>query len=216
MKLVLCDDHRLLIEAMELVLGGLGHEVCALTITPDEALAAVAEHQPDVCILDVTFPGSTSLDVIPRMLEISPGTRVVLLSGDASDSVVARAIALGAAGFVRKERMMQELVEALDLVCAGHLAVDPMTLQRALRSETTNEGLDWLLSFLTDREWQVLRCILDGLSTEEMAVTLDVRRSTARTHVQNVLTKLGAHSRLQVAALVSSHGSDLVWPAHVR
>jgi DNA-binding NarL/FixJ family response regulator len=73
-----------------------------------------------------------------------------------------------------------------------------------------------VLSFLTDREWQVLKCVSDGLSTEEIATELCVRRSTARTHVQNVLTKLGVHSRLQAAALVSANSPDFSWPRHVR
>jgi two-component system nitrate/nitrite response regulator NarL len=72
------------------------------------------------------------------------------------------------------------------------------------------------LKFLTEREWDVMRCIMDGLSTDQMADHLGVRRSTARTHVQNLLTKLGVHSRLQVAALMTAHASPETWPAHLR
>ena len=74
----------------------------------------------------------------------------------------------------------------------------------------------WMLTFLTDREWQVLRCVVDGLSTIQIAAALQVRPSTARTHVQNVLAKLGVHSRLQASALVAAHAKDVAWPAHVR
>ena len=74
----------------------------------------------------------------------------------------------------------------------------------------------WQLRFLTDREWEVMRCIMDGLTTAEMAHQLGVRRSTARTHVQNLLTKLGVHSRLKAAALMTAHASSESWPAHLR
>ena len=74
----------------------------------------------------------------------------------------------------------------------------------------------WQLRFLTDREWEIMRCIMDGLTTAEMAVELGVRGSTARTHVQNLLTKLGVHSRLQAAALMTAHASAENWPAHLR
>ena len=74
----------------------------------------------------------------------------------------------------------------------------------------------WQLRFLTDREWQVMRCIMDGLSTAEMAEVLGVRRNTARTHVQNLLGKLGVHSRLRAAALVSAYATDDTWPVHLR
>ena len=74
----------------------------------------------------------------------------------------------------------------------------------------------WVLKFVTQREWEVLRCIMDGLSTEQMADHLRVRRSTARTHVQNLLTKLGVHSRLQAAAMITAYASDETWPVHMR
>lgn len=216
MRLVICDDHRLLVDALEVVFTDLGYEVSALATSPDEAVRAVAEHQPDVCLLDVAFPGGTSLESIPRIHEASPRTKVVMISADSSCAVVAQAIALGASGFVRKERMMVDVVEALDLVVQGHLAVDPAMLQNALKAGRPSDDPLWPLSFLTDREWQVLRCVVDGQSTDEIAATLRVRRSTARTHVQNVLTKLGVHSRLQAAALIATHGSADIWPAHVR
>jgi two-component system nitrate/nitrite response regulator NarL len=73
-----------------------------------------------------------------------------------------------------------------------------------------------VLKFLTDREWEVMRCIMDGQSTDEMAESLGVRRSTARTHVQNLLAKLGVHSRLQVAALMTAHGTPEMWPPRMR
>ena len=69
---------------------------------------------------------------------------------------------------------------------------------------------------IRDSEWEVLRCIMDGLSTEQIAVQLGVRRSTTRTHVQNLLTKLGVHSRLQAAALITAHASEITWPVHMR
>jgi len=73
-----------------------------------------------------------------------------------------------------------------------------------------------MLKFLTEREWEVMRYIMDGLSTEQMADQLRVQRSTARTHVQNLLTKLGVHSRLQAAALMTAHASADTWPVHMR
>src|ERR1019366_3816095 len=68
----------------------------------------------------------------------------------------------------------------------------------------------------THREWEVLRCIMDGLSTQQMADRLGVQRGTVRTHVQNLLTKLSVHSRLQAAAMMTAHASEETWPAHLR
>jgi two-component system nitrate/nitrite response regulator NarL len=73
-----------------------------------------------------------------------------------------------------------------------------------------------VLKLLTDREWEVMRCLIDGLSTQQIADRLTVQRSTARTHVQNLLIKLGVHSRLQAAALMTAHASEVTWPVHLR
>lgn len=215
MKLVVCDDHALILDALGTALADLGYEVTKVC-RPEDAIEAVRVVQPDVCLLDANYPEGSGLDVIPSIREASAGTKVVIFSADFSDDLVRRAIALGASGYVRKDRGLPQLVEAIDLAISGHMAIEPSALQRALRSGDPSEHPMWVLSFLTDREWQVLKCVSDGLSTEEIATELSVRRSTARTHVQNVLTKLGVHSRLQAAALVSANSPDFSWPKHVR
>jgi two-component system, NarL family, nitrate/nitrite response regulator NarL len=216
MRIVVCDDHLLLLEALGLALGAKGHDVVGLAGHPDEAVALVEEHRPDVCLLDVNFPDGTSLSAIQRIRELSPQTKVVMLSAEADHAVVGRAIAEGASGYVGKEKPIIEIVEMLDRAVRGQLAVEPSLLQRALRPHKPTDDPLWALQFLTDREWQVMRCIMDGQTTEEMAGSLGVQRSTARTHVQNLLTKLGVHSMLQAAALMSAHGSQESWPVHLR
>jgi two-component system nitrate/nitrite response regulator NarL len=139
-----------------------------------------------------------------------------MLSAEADHAVVGRAIAEGASGYVGKDKPVQEILDKIHQAVNGHVAVDPALLQQALRTRKTSDDPLWALQFLTDREWEVMRCIMDGQTTEQMAETLGVQRSTARTHVQNLLTKLGVHSRLQAAALMAAHGTVDTWPAHVR
>jgi len=138
------------------------------------------------------------------------------VSGSFNRGVVADALAQGAQGFVGKEKPIGAIIEALELAHQGYLAVDPHLLQVALRPRAQDEDPLWGLKFLTEREWEVLRCLVDGLSTEQMADQLGVHRSTARTHVQNLLIKLGVHSRLQAAALMTAHASEETWPVHMR
>lgn len=216
MRIVVCDDHALLMEAMEIALTKLGHEVVATATDPAELSGILAEHRPDVCLLDVNFPGGSSLPIVGQLREASADTKVVMLSADSAPGLVIQTIEAGAAGFVRKDQPIRHVLESLELAIEGHLAVDPTLLQSALRGKASGDDPLWALSFLTDREWEVLRCIVDGSTTSEIAKTLGVRGSTARTHVQNVLTKLGVHSRLQAAALIAAHGSPDIWPAHVR
>jgi two-component system nitrate/nitrite response regulator NarL len=213
---MVCDDHKLLLDALSMALTDNGHTVVATAVDPDEAVEAARKHQPDACLLDVNFPNSNGLNAISRIHEVSPNTKVVMLSGSINRSLVADAIAEGAQGFVGKEKPVGVIIEALEMAHEGHLAVDLLLLQEVLRPQANDEDPLWMLKFLTEREWEVMRCIMDGLSTEQMAEQLRVRRSTARTHVQNLLTKLGVHSRLQAAALMTAHASAETWPVHMR
>jgi len=216
MRLLVCDDHRLLLEALSLVLTDNGHTVVATAIGPDEAVEAAREHQPDACLLDVYFPQGNGLNAIARIHAVSPDTKVVMLAGSISRSLVSEAIAQGAQGFVSKVKPIAAIIDALEMAHRGFLAVDPLVLQEVMRPTAPNDDPLWVLKFLTQREWEVLLCIMDGLTTQKMADQLGVHRSTARTHVQNLLSKLGVHSRLQAAALITAHASDETWPVHMR
>ena len=207
MRLVVCDDHRLLLDALSVALSDSGHTVVATALHPDQAVEAVREHQPDACLLDVYFPHGNGLNAIGPIHEVSPNTKVVMLSSSTSGGLVAEALAQGAAGFVGKENPIGVVIEALELALQGYLAVDPLVLRDALRPHPRDDAPLWVLKFLTGREWDVLRCLMEGLSTEEIADHLGVQRSTARTHVQNLLIKLGVHSRLQAAALMTTYAS---------
>lgn len=214
MRIVICDDHQLLIEALGIAFSDLGHEVVALGTSPEHAVAVVRAHRPDVCLLDVNFPEGSSLDVIAQVRAASTATKVVLMSAWTEASTVARALAEGASGFVGKEQPITEIVKTLERAHEGRLAVDPVLVRKGGGPSKDSQHPLWPLRFLTDREWDVMRCIMEGLTTAEMARELGVGHSTARTHVQNLLTKLGVHSRLKAAALVAAHGSAVNWPAH--
>ena len=214
MRLVICDDHVLLTEAMVIAFADHGHDVVATGTTPQQAVDLSRQHRPDVCLLDVNFPDGSSLEAVARTR--ATGTRVVMMSAWTEHDTVRRALDAGAVGYVSKRQPMTEIVAALDRAYAGEIGVDASLLRSAGRTEAESGDPLWQLRFLTDREWEIMRCIMDGLTTAEMAHALGVRRSTARTHVQNLLTKLGVHSRLKAAALMTAHASSESWPAHLR
>ena len=201
-----------------MALSGAGRLVVATAFDPDGAVEAAREHQPDACLLDVHFSNGNAngLGAVRRIHCVSPDTKVVILSGSLGPDLVAEAIAQGAQGVVGKDKPISVIVEVLERAVQGHLAVDPLVLQDVLRPRPKTADPLWVLKFLTGREWGVLRCIMDGLSTQQMADRLGVQRSTARKHVHNLLSKLGVHSRLQVAALITAHASAETWPVHMR
>jgi two-component system nitrate/nitrite response regulator NarL len=208
-KILLCDDHVLLAEALETLLGAAGHEVY-VTHTPDDALAALAEHQPDVCVLDIGFPDGDGLDALSRAADRSPETRVLMLSASRNADLVRSAIDLGARGYLCKDVGAAAIVRAVERLADGDVVLDPQVAQMlARRPRARPDDIEWLMGFLTGREREVLRRIILGQGTQEMADEMHVSRSTARTHVQNVLRKLGVHSRLEAVAAVSRRRLDV-------
>lgn len=204
MRVILCDDHQLLLETLSQALTHHGVEVVAATALPAGLPALAGEHQPDVCLLDLGFPEGHGLDSIGPIHAASPGTKVVVLSGTTDAQAVQAAIANGVDGFIGKDRPIEEVLQTLEKAVDGQLAIDPPLLRRSLRTGHDQTEALAGLQYLTRREWEVSRCIVEGLSTDEIAAQLNIRRSTARTHVQNLLSKLGVHTRLQAAALLST------------
>lgn len=211
MKILLCDDHVLLAEALESMLRAAGHQVL-VTRSPKEALARLADEQPDVCVLDMGFPDGDGIEVLSRAAESSPSTKVMMLSATRDPELVRTAMDLGARGYVCKGVGVVEVIRAVERVGEGDIVLDPLVVQELTRrARPRQDDIEWLIGFLTRREREVLRRIVMGQSTQEMARDMHVSRSTARTHVQNVLQKLGVHSRLQAVAAVSRRSSDFGW-----
>lgn len=211
MKILLCDDHVLLAEALESMLRAAGHQVL-VTRSPKEALARLADEQPDVCVLDMGFPDGDGTEVLSRAAESSPSTKVMMLSATRDPELVRTAMDLGARGYVCKGVGVVEVIRAVERVGEGDIVLDPLVVQELTRrARPRQDDIEWLIGFLTRREREVLRRIVMGQSTQEMARDMHVSRSTARTHVQNVLQKLGVHSRLQAVAAVSRRSSDFGW-----
>jgi two-component system, NarL family, nitrate/nitrite response regulator NarL len=215
MRLVLCDDNRLLCEALTAVLQAHDHQIVAIATSVPDGIAAVATHQPDACLLELRLAGA-GLDAVLAMRRSSPGTKIVALSSLDDPAVLSEAKKIGIAGFLRKDLKADTIVAALDVIAAGRTAFGPEYAGYA-NWRTATPAREGVLSTLTRREMQVLRRIVAGQSTEQMAREMDVATSTLRSYIKNILAKLGVHSRLQAAAIASrepglANGTKLIPP----
>jgi len=205
MRLVICDDHHLLVQAMATALGALGYTVEAAVATPEDGIRAVALHDPDVLLVDVTFPSGSGLDAARAVLTQHPRTKVVMLTGGDSPETLRTALDLGVHGYIRKAQRIEEIAAALDRVAAGQMVVDPQLLHGS-RSMPAVPRPRTPIDDLTPREQHVLQLLVDGCSTNEIVAHMNVTPSTVRTHVQSIFVKMGVHSRLQAVAMLSREG----------
>ena len=202
MRLVLCDNNRILCEALACILQARGHPVVAIATSATDGIAAVAANRPDACLLDLSFPDGSGLDVARAIRRCHPETKIVVLSCDTDPAVVSEVKKIGVAGFLRKNQKPEAIVGDLDVISAGRVAFDPGSSRQPSRRTMPSPREDMLRN-LTPRERQVLQRIVAGQSTGQMAREMDVAMSTLRSHVGRVLNKLDAHSRVQAAAIAS-------------
>lgn len=205
MRLVLCDDNRILCEALASVLAARGDQVLAIATGAAEGIAAVSAQRPDACLLDLCLPDGDGLDAARKIRRGHPDTKIVVLSCRTDPATVAEAKQIGVAGFVRKDQTSDAILAALDVVAGGGLAFGPDTRAPRTRGRLPAAGCHGQpLSALTARETEVLQRIVAGQSTQQMASEMNVSVSTLRGYVKSILAKLGAHSRLEAAAIASS------------
>jgi two-component system, NarL family, nitrate/nitrite response regulator NarL len=206
MRLVLCDDNRILCEALASVLQARGHRILAIATSAADAVTAVARHRPDACLLDLRFPDGSGLDAARAIRRGQPDTKILVLSCLADPSAVSEAKKMGVAGFLRKDLKAHSIIDALDVIGAGGTVFSRKYSGQAGRGDTSASPPEDLLGALTPRETQVLRRIVAGQGTGQMAREMDLATSTLRSYIKSILAKLGAHSRLQAAAIASRAG----------
>ena len=204
MRIVLGDGQRLFIDAMAAALTENGVTVTAVATSPAEVLAAVGRHRPDICLLATQLNGSDSFDLVDMICRRHPQVKVVMLADNHDPSASPDTLAGGAAGLIRKNQHLTEIMHILADVLAGERSVGTVLAQSRgsdLNPPAPSGG--WLLRLLTLREQEVLMLIMEGQSTKQIARSLAISMSTARTHIQSVLVKLGAHSRLEATSMVA-------------
>ncbi|TNM26628.1 helix-turn-helix transcriptional regulator [Streptomyces sedi] len=212
LRVVVVDDRRLVAEVLASALRVRGHRVLGAASPAARAVELVSAKQPEVCLFGCADPEAPdALAPVGRLGREFPRCAVVVLGPVPSPLGVAAAFAAGARGYVRQDERIEGVERALARARSGETAVAPQLLRDAFaelldpRDGTHAEGAR-LAGLLTEREADVLARIVEGEDTRRIAAGLGVAPSTARTHVQRLLTKLGTASRLEAAALAVRTG----------
>ena len=205
------DDHRTFAEALRIALEQEKDlSVVGVATSGAESVSLAEDHAPDVVLMDIEMPGMDGIEAIRKIKERAQEARVVVVSAHQGELVMARAVEAGASGFLSKETALTDIVQSVRLAYQGEPLMQPDVVRRVLRhlrhrraqAATEQQRADRL----TPRETEILQLMASGLSTDDIATELSVSPYTLRTHVQNILTKLGVHSKLEALAFAIRHG----------
>ncbi|MFI6943876.1 response regulator [Streptomyces sp. NPDC050418] len=216
-RVVVADDQELVRSGFSMILDAQDDiEVVAEAGDGAGAVDAVRRHAPDVLLLDIRMPGMDGLEAA-RVVCAESACKVVMLTTFDIDEYVYEALYAGASGFLLKDVRRDDLVHAVRVVATGDSLLAPSVTRRLVadlvrrrRTESAAEPSPARLSVLTAREEETLRLLARGLTNAEIAAAFVVSEHTVKTHVSNVLSKLGLRDRVQ--AVICAYETGLVTP----
>ena len=209
-SVVIADDEALIRSGLQLMLESQPDlRVVAETDNGHDAVDLASSLRPDVILMDIQMPRLSGIDATRRVTSRDNPTRVIMLTTFGDDENIYDALQAGASGFLLKDSRPEEVINAIRAVAAGEALLSPAVTKRLVDqfvATTSRPEVSDRYEFLTDREKEVLSLVAEGLSNQEIPDRLFVSFSTAKTHVSNVLTKLGLRDRVHAVIFAYQHG----------
>jgi NarL family two-component system response regulator LiaR len=207
-SIILVDDHEVVRRGVRAYLNTIPEfDVIAECSSGEEAIHMVAEHIPDIVLMDLIMPGMDGIETTRQIKKISPRTQVVVLTSYHEDAHIFPALKAGAISYILKDMKMDKLVEALNKAVQGEVTLHPRVAARVLQNIRGTGGEDQqLFTELTERELDVLKLIANGMSNSQIAEELVITENTVKGHVSNILSKLHLVDRTQAAVYAWQRG----------
>src|SRR5947208_16483687 len=208
-SVLIVDDHPLTREALSALLTQHGFSVVGQASDGEEAIGLARRIQPQLVLLDLSMPGLSGLEALPRLREAAPSCEVVVLTASGTEENLLSAIRGGAAGYLLKSEPPERIVDFLRGVAQGEAALSGAVARRLLEQVREGGGRssgvpDSIAATLSARELEVLLLLDDHLATDEIAKRLFISEHTVRSHVKSLLRKLGVSSRREALEALST------------
>jgi DNA-binding NarL/FixJ family response regulator len=211
-RVLLVDDHRLVTDMLSDALADSADvEVIGIGTNGAEGVDLARRHRPDVILMDVEMDEMNGIAATREIVQTLPGVKVVMLTANADQATILDAMESGAVGYLTKDKaLIDDVVDAVTRAHAGEIMLPTALIGRLITSLATRrreqvERQD-LIERLTAREREILHLIAEGADNKTIADRLVVSPHTVRTHVQNLLAKLGAHSKLEALTIAARRG----------
>jgi DNA-binding NarL/FixJ family response regulator len=196
---LIVDDHQLIHNGIDSMLSETDTQIVGNALDAENAIRLVAELQPELMLLDILMPGISGIETLEKVKQISPGTKVIMLSTYENPTYVARSIIRGASDYLVKSTGRGELLNAISRAVQNIEPPETSVFTRIKHLMSRRKDKHLTAYKLTNREVQVLRHLGLGLSNAEIAASLAISIETIKEHVQNILRKTNASDRTQVA-----------------
>jgi two-component system NarL family response regulator len=198
-RIMIVEDHHVVRQGFVALLKTIpDFKVVAEAATGEQAITLYEEHRPDVTLMDLRLPGAGGVETIGKIRAMHQEARIIVLTTFDGDEDIYRALQAGARGYLLKGSEISELTEAIRTVHRGRSRIPPAVAER-LAERLAGPAL-------TDRETAVLRLIVAGKSNKEIGAALFISEATVKTHINNMLSKLGVTDRTQAATTALQRG----------
>lgn len=213
-RVLLVDDHQMIVESFAALLQlDDRFDVVGTAISAEEGAELVRQHQPDVAVFDVDFPGRDSFDILPQLVKRNPSTRVLFLTGHLSDVFVTQAIRLGARGYLLKDESATTVRDAIFRVSQDNFVFSDAVRERLIWDDETQSydvRTDSMLCGLSIQQLSILRHLARGESVKQIAAVLGRSEKSIDSHKYRIMHRLGIHDRVELARYAIREGLTLV------
>jgi DNA-binding NarL/FixJ family response regulator len=206
-RIVIADDHAIVREGLKrIVSDAQDMQVIGEAADGNEVLRVVREQEFDILVQDLSMPGRSGMELIRRVKTERPALRVLVLSMHEELQYAVRAIKSGASGYLTKESAPGQLVEAIRKIAAGGAFISAQVAEQLALGAMPGAVQSAPHEVLTEREFEVFRQLVAGLSVTEVATRLNVSAKTVSTHKANLMQKLGVHNQTELVRYAIRHG----------
>ena len=210
-RIVMIEDHHILVDSLSLMLRyEPDMEFLGSADSLEKGRRLLKETEPDVLLLDVGLPDGSGLDLIPEVNQISPETNIIVLTSLTDETTLMRVVDSGISGFVSKDSQLSELLLTIRKAADGEIVMPTSLLVGLLMRMPRDRGAayqdDKGWERLTVREQEVLELLASGKTGDEIAESLHIAPLTVRTHIRNIMAKMGVHSRLEAVTFGIKNG----------